>query len=102
MALAEKYAESGTHVIAIGRREQPLNELADRFPGKITPKVFDICELGKIPEFVQQLISEHPDIDCVFLNSGIQRAFSFAKPEKVDLDIFDTELTTNYTSYVHL
>lgn len=36
------------------------------------------------------------------MNSGIQRPFDFSKPETVDMDIFDQELVTNYTSAVRL
>lgn len=43
----------------------------------------------------------HPDLDCVVLNSGIQRGFDFAKPESVDLAMLETELNTNYLSYIH-
>lgn len=48
------------------------------------------------------MVAECPDLDCVFINSGIQRPFDFAQPETVDLDVFDQELMTNYTSAVHL
>ena len=34
------------------------------------------------------------------LNSGIQRGFTFADPHSIDLHLLQTELTTNYTSYV--
>ena len=36
------------------------------------------------------------------LNSGIQRGVDFAKPETIDLQTMNTELTTNYTSYIYL
>lgn len=36
------------------------------------------------------------------LNSGIQRGLDFSQPELIDLDVVDSELTTNYTAYVHL
>lgn len=41
-------------------------------------------------------------MDCVLLNSGIQRSIDFAHPESIDLVTFDSELTTNYTSYIYL
>lgn len=44
----------------------------------------------------------HPKLDCVFLNSGIQRGVDFTKPESIDLDSVETEFTTNYLSYIHL
>jgi len=67
-ALAEKYAETGTYVIAVGRRQQQLHELAGKYPGKMSTKVFDISKLNEIPKFVAELVLENPDIDCVFLN----------------------------------
>lgn len=56
----------------------------------------------QIPQFATEIIADNPDLDCVFVNSGIQRAFDFADPESVDMDSFETELTTNYTAAVHL
>ena len=43
-----------------------------------------------------------PDIDCVFLNSGIQRGLDFSRPESVDLDVVQLEFVTNYLSYLAL
>ena len=34
------------------------------------------------------------------LNSGIQRGFNFADPQSIDLNLLQTELATNYTSYI--
>jgi short-subunit dehydrogenase involved in D-alanine esterification of teichoic acids len=43
-----------------------------------------------------------PDLDCLFLNSGIQRGFNFSNPDAVDLDAVQLEFTTNYLSHVAL
>jgi NADP-dependent 3-hydroxy acid dehydrogenase YdfG len=67
-ALACKYAETGTHVVAVGRRQEQLDELANKYEGKISTKIFDISKLDKIPQFVEQVVAEHPDLECVFLN----------------------------------
>lgn len=45
---------------------------------------------------------EHPDLDSVLLNSGIQRKLDFTKPEVINLDVVGEEFTTNYLSYIHL
>ena len=44
----------------------------------------------------------HEDLDCVFMNSGLQRGLDFSKPEAVDLDEVQSEFTTNYLSYLAL
>lgn len=41
-------------------------------------------------------------MSCVFLNSGVQRAHNFAKPATIDLKSVDLEITTNYTSFIHM
>jgi short-subunit dehydrogenase involved in D-alanine esterification of teichoic acids len=43
-----------------------------------------------------------PDIDCVFLNAGVQRRYDFSQPEQVDLAEFNSEVTVNFTSFVAL
>lgn len=44
----------------------------------------------------------HTDLDCVILNSGIQRGFDFSEPETVDMDLVQKEFNTNYLSYLAL
>ncbi|EPQ32239.1 uncharacterized protein PFL1_00436 [Pseudozyma flocculosa PF-1] len=102
-ALARKMLDGGSKVILVGRRKERLDELAGGYDAsKAVPEVFDITQLSAIPSFVERITRDHPDLDCVVLNSGIQRTMNFARPETIDLSAFGDELTTNYTSYVHL
>jgi hypothetical protein len=39
--------------------------------------------------------ASHPDLDCVFLNSGIQRRSIFSEPETIDIDRIQEELTVS-------
>jgi len=43
-----------------------------------------------------------PDIDCIFLNAGVQRRYDFSQPEKVDLAEFNSEVDVNFSSFVAL
>ncbi|PYH42573.1 putative short-chain dehydrogenase/oxidoreductase [Aspergillus saccharolyticus JOP 1030-1] len=102
-SLATKLVQNGTRVVVAGRRKENLEEfVAQHGSEMVDSAVFDVMQLEKIPEFASTITSAHPDLDCVFINSGIQRPFDFARPETVDLDIFDQELITNYTSAVRL
>ncbi|KAL5356581.1 hypothetical protein BJX96DRAFT_171744 [Aspergillus floccosus] len=102
-ALASRLVANGTAIIIAGRRKENLDEFVEQHEeGKVSSKVFDIMKLDQIPQFASEVTAQNPDLDCVFVNSGIQRPFDFSKPETVDLDIFDQELITNYTSAVHL
>lgn len=47
-------------------------------------------------------MSKYPDLDCVFVNSGVQSVIKLNEPEKVDLDAFHSEINTNFTSVVNL
>lgn len=47
-------------------------------------------------------MSQHPDLDCVFLNSGMQRQHRLSRPAEVDLDAFHQEFNTNFSRLVDL
>ena len=105
-ALAAKFVETGTSVVVVGRRKEKLDEFAKHYgssgSAKVDVAVFDITDLKGIPKFAADMFNRHPDLDCVFVNSGIQRAVNFAKPETIDLEALEMEVLTNYTSYMHL
>lgn len=48
------------------------------------------------------MTNEYPDLDSVFLNSGVQSIIRLSKPAEVDLDAFHNEMNTNFTSIVNL
>ncbi|KAJ5404604.1 short-chain dehydrogenase/oxidoreductase [Penicillium cosmopolitanum] len=102
-ALATRLVENGTKVIISGRRKENLDKFVEKHgEDKVTAKTLDVMNIGQIAKFASEVVVEHPDLDCIFVNSGIQRAFDFSNPDMVDMDVFDQELTTNYTSAVRL
>lgn len=60
-----------------------------------TIPVFDVPDVFRIT-------SEHPDIDFILHNAGIQRGAKFHEPDSLDLTALTTELTTNYTSVLYV
>ncbi|KAF2130551.1 NAD(P)-binding protein [Dothidotthia symphoricarpi CBS 119687] len=101
-ALAEKMVQDGKHIIIVGRRQEKLDEFVKKHGSdKVDSMVFDITELDQISKFAQDVTKKHPDLDSVFLNSGMQRSFDFSKPETVDLDLLELEFKTNYLSYMY-
>ncbi|KAK7757444.1 hypothetical protein SLS62_000459 [Diatrype stigma] len=108
-ALAAKLVSEGTSVVVTGRRQEKLDAFVAKHSGSsastgvsASAVAFDITQLGEIPAFAASVLGVNPDLDCVVLNSGIQRPFDFSRPETVDLDAFGLELTTNYLAFVHL
>ena|ERR1700761_2417520 len=43
-----------------------------------------------------------PSIDCVFLNAGTSQVYDFLRADSVDLEVFNREITVNFTSFVAL
>ncbi|KAK6209072.1 exosome nuclease subunit [Pestalotiopsis sp. IQ-011] len=105
-ALAAKLLAEGSSVIVTGRRQDRLDAFAAKHGSSPTTTVgayaLDVTQLSSLPAFAARVLAEHPDLDCVVLNAGIQRAFDFARPQGVDLAAFDEEMATNYTAPVHL
>ncbi|CAF9927873.1 hypothetical protein IMSHALPRED_007319 [Imshaugia aleurites] len=98
-ALASRIIQEGSFVIVVGRRKENLEAFVHEHGNdKASAVPFDVTELDKIPNFVTNITKTHPDLDCVMLNSGIQRSFDFSKPETVDMSVVHTEFTTNYFS----
>ena len=50
----------------------------------------------------QSIMKTHPDLDCVFLNAGVQYVMDFSKAHTVDMGRVQHEMTVNYLSFVAL
>ncbi|KAI0178434.1 hypothetical protein BJ166DRAFT_50899 [Pestalotiopsis sp. NC0098] len=109
-ALAAKLLAEGSSVILTGRRQDRLDAFVAKHGSSPSSKetttvgayALDVTQLSSLPGFAARVLADHPDLDCVVVNAGIQRAFDFARPQTVDLAAFDEEMATNYTAPVHL
>ncbi|KAI1615655.1 putative short-chain dehydrogenase/oxidoreductase [Exophiala viscosa] len=103
VAFAAKLVSVGTKVVITGRRVDRLDAFVAQHGEENASAIpLDVTQLDKIPSFASKIAQQHPDIDSIVFNSGIQRSYNFAKPETVDLAHVNEEVTTNYTSYIHL
>ena len=56
-ALAERFVNNGAFVIAVGRRQDRLDELASRFgPEKIATESFDIANITALPAWISKYV----------------------------------------------
>ena len=119
-ALAARLVQEKSRVIVVGRRKERLDAFVNVHGKDNAAAVpFDILEHDKIPGFAARLVDcgfllddvktdslsitkNHPDLDCVLLNAGIQRGLNFAKPETVDLSTIQMEFDANYISQLAL
>ncbi|KAI1362576.1 short chain dehydrogenase [Xylaria arbuscula] len=101
VAMAERMIENGSFVIAVGRRKDRLDAFKEKHGGdKVAVSRFDITDVDAIQGWAEGIIKDHPTLDCVVLNAGIQRPLNFARPKAIDVGLVRKEIDTNYTSYV--
>jgi short-subunit dehydrogenase involved in D-alanine esterification of teichoic acids len=102
-AMADRLVREGVKVIAVGRRKDRLDDFVQRHgSGVAGSALFDIAQTQNIPRFASGIAAAYPDLDCVFLNAGIQRRYDFSRPDSVDLGKFDYEMRVNFASSVAL
>lgn len=89
--------DAGSFVIVSGRRKERLDAFVKEYGVTRAQALhFDITKLDTIPETVSAITKEHEGLDCVFINSGIQRGADFSRPDGIDMDLINQELTVNY------
>lgn len=73
-ATARAFAAEGAHVIAVGRRAEPLDETAAADRARITPLPADITAEGEPERIVQRVLETHGRLDVLVNNAGIVRS----------------------------
>ncbi|KAL4998772.1 hypothetical protein BDV10DRAFT_194105 [Aspergillus recurvatus] len=102
-AMAERFVENGAKVTVVGRRKERLDAFVSKYgEDKAQSMVFDITQTDKTPEFAKVVTTKYPDIDSVYLNAGVQRAQDLTQEGGWDLQAFNSEFHTNFTSAVSL
>ncbi|KAH7111815.1 hypothetical protein B0J11DRAFT_598463, partial [Dendryphion nanum] len=72
-AMADKLVLEGAKVIAVGRRQERLDAFVQKHgPEKASAVKYDVTDTAGLNAFVQGIVNKYPDLDCVFLNSGVQ------------------------------
>ena len=61
------------------------------------------CQIIEVVVLIaNRIVNKYTDLDCVFLNSGVQSQIRLLKPSEVDLDAFHHEIGTNFSRLVDL
>lgn len=102
-AFADRLIQEGVKVIAVGRRQERLDAFAEKHgEDKASATKLDIREGARIDEFVHDVTTSFPDLDCVFLNAGVASPINLAQPESFDLAAFHSQVALNFSSFVDL
>ena len=101
-AMAEALIAMGKSVIIAGRSEASLKETAAEIGAKAY-FILDVSKISTISGFVEDVVSKHPELDCVINNAGVQRPFQILGPDyDFDLSKADQEIDTNIRGPMHL
>ena len=92
----KRFHQMGKKVIVTGRREQKLAELQKALG--VETNAFDIGDLASIPDHVEKLFSRFPDIDTVWVNSGIQYSSDIKDVSSTTDERVSEEVTVNVTA----
>lgn len=101
-AMAEALIAMGKSVIIAGRTEAGLKKTAAEIGAKAY-FVLDVSNIPSISGFVKDIVSQHPELDCIINNAGVQRPFQILGPDYgFDLNQADQEIDTNIRGPMHL
>ncbi|MCJ1252834.1 hypothetical protein MMC24_000640 [Lignoscripta atroalba] len=95
--MAKWLTSQGKKVIIAGRTESKLQSAAEEIGAAYY--VLDTGDIAAIPSFVKQVIKDHPEVDCLINNAGVQRPLEV---QKFDLDKADQEIMINIMGPMHL
>ncbi|KAI4124802.1 MAG: hypothetical protein LQ338_004628 [Usnochroma carphineum] len=102
LGMAEKLIREGSKVIAVGRRQDRVDDFVRKHGNKAGGFAYDISDSQNLGKFVDSITSSYPDLDCVYLNAGVQRVHDLTRPKQVDLAAFHNEVNVNFTSFVNV
>lgn len=98
-ALAKYLISIDKKVIIVGRTESKLEEAVKKLGHGTTYYVLDTGDVPSIAGFVSKVTQEHPDVDCLINNAGVQRPLDV---NNFDLSKADEEIDINIRGPLHL
>jgi uncharacterized oxidoreductase len=98
-ALARQLSERGNRVIICGRNKEALRKAQSEVPALVT-RTCDVADASDRRALVSWLNSEHPDLNILINNAGVQHRRNFTQADA--LENLDQEIAINLTAVVHL
>ena len=98
-AIAEWLQNQGKKVIIVGRTESKLQQAVKELGSSAAYHPLDTGDIDSIPSFVQKIIQDHPEVDCLINNAGVQRPLDVSD---FDLSKADQEIDINIRGPMHL
>ncbi len=98
--LAERFCKLDNQIIAVGRNEIRLEELA-KFDNRITSFKCDISSQSELDRLITFIKQEHKDLNVLINNAGIQYDETLLD-ETYNLQKIEDEISTNLTAPIKL
>src|SRR5579871_2235405 len=99
--LAEAFHRAGNKVIITGRREDRLKSICAANPG-MAFYAMDVANAESARSVAKKAIEEHPALNCVFNNAGVQNDHEFAPGKPLDEAAVAEEINTNLLALIRL
>jgi short-subunit dehydrogenase involved in D-alanine esterification of teichoic acids len=100
--MAVELIKRGKKVLIAGRTEESLKSTASEI-GAAGYYLLDIGDTSSISSFITKVTSEHPELDCLINNAGVQRPFQIFGPDyDFDLSKADQEIDIDIRGPMHL
>jgi short-subunit dehydrogenase involved in D-alanine esterification of teichoic acids len=101
-ALAQYLISKNIKVLIAGRTGSKLASTAKEI-GAAGYYVLDTGKIADIPDFIKKVTSEHPELDCLVNNAGVQRPLKIVDMDPSDfLSKADQEIDINIRGPMHL
>jgi uncharacterized oxidoreductase len=99
LALVERFLRAGSQVIACGRRQDRLRDLAAAHPG-VTTRICDLKDGSRRSDLIGWATTEFPRLNVLVNNAGIQRYPILTETE--DWSLTEEEIAVNLEAPIHL
>lgn len=100
-AIAEYFISQGKKVIIVGRTESKLQSTSKEIGSEYY--VLDTGDIKSIPSFIQKVTRDHPELDCLVNNAGVQRPLNVNDMSAEEfLEKGDAEININVRGPMHL
>ena len=99
-ALLDKFLSLDNQIIALGRNEYKLKELA-QLDERIIPFACDISKAEHLDRLIMFIEQEHPDVNILINNAGIQYNYRFTEERQL-LGKIEHEINVNFLAPIKL
>ncbi len=97
-ATAEAFLRGGARVVAVGRRDDRLEELARRHGERLHPLLLDVRDRAAIDAAIRGLPAPFAAIDVLVNSAGL--ALGLAPAQRASIEDWETMIATNCTGLV--